>query len=156
MARRDWQRVLEARSAAGSGGGAQGASGAARAARVPKLRQPEAAGQSTLGAEFELILRGAELKGWTTELQFCPWRKWRFDYAWPELKVAVELDGLTARSMGRHQSVMGFTRDCEKLNAAVLLGWKVLRFTQVSLRDPDTVQKLVSLALDGGAYGSDS
>jgi hypothetical protein len=29
----------------------------------------------------------------------------------------------------RHTSVTGFTNDCEKYNAAQLLGWKVLRYT---------------------------
>ena len=30
----------------------------------------------------------------TRELVFAPPRKWRFDFAWPEHLVAVEIDGL--------------------------------------------------------------
>jgi hypothetical protein len=52
-------------------------------------------------------------------------RRWRFDFAWPELMLAIEVDGGTARG-GRHTSVAGFREDCHKGNAAALLGWTVL------------------------------
>jgi very-short-patch-repair endonuclease len=57
------------------------------------------------------------------EYRFHPTRKWRFDFAWPAYKVAVEIDG-----RGRHQTVDGVRKDCEKHNEAVILGWAVLRF----------------------------
>ena len=62
------------------------------------------------------------------EYRFHPVRRWRFDLAWPALLLAVEVDGGTWVS-GRHTRGAGYERDCEKLNAAVLLGWRVLRFT---------------------------
>lgn len=62
-----------------------------------------------------------------TEFRFHPERKWRFDFAWPEQKVAVEVDG-GVFSGGRHTRGMGFIRDCEKLNMACEMGWKVLRY----------------------------
>jgi very-short-patch-repair endonuclease len=62
------------------------------------------------------------------EIRFAPPRKWRFDYAWPELKLAVEQDG-GAYSMGRHTRGSGFIKDMEKLNHAAILGWHILRFT---------------------------
>lgn len=49
--------------------------------------------------------------------------RWRFDLAWPHLRVAVELDGAHHRTKGQLQ------RDDRKQNAAVLQGWTVLRFT---------------------------
>ncbi len=61
------------------------------------------------------------------EHTFCQ-RKWRFDFAWPDQKIAVEIEGGT-RSMGRHQRHYGFEADCYKYNRAAMLGWRVLRFT---------------------------
>lgn len=57
------------------------------------------------------------------EYRFHPVRRWRFDFAWPAEKLAVEIEG-----RGRHQTFVGFRNDCEKYNAALQLGWRVLRF----------------------------
>ncbi len=65
---------------------------------------------------------------------FAPPRKWRFDFAWPAYRVAVEIDGGTwMESGGCHQHPIRFAGDCEKFNAATLLGWRVLRFTTIDL-----------------------
>ena len=61
-------------------------------------------------------------------------RRWRFDFAWPARKVALEVEGGT-RSGGRHVRGDGFERDCEKYNAAALAGWVVLRVTSSMVRD---------------------
>ena len=61
-------------------------------------------------------------------------RQWRFDFAWPDRMLAVEIDG-GAFSNGRHTRGAGFVEDCRKLNAATLLGWRVLRFTAGDLED---------------------
>ena len=55
-------------------------------------------------------------------------RKWRFDYAIPELKVAIEIDG-GVWDYGRHNRPHGYINDMEKLNTAASMGWLVLRFT---------------------------
>jgi len=58
------------------------------------------------------------------------------DRAWPEVKVAVELDG--ARY---HTSPEDRRRDLERDTALAALGWVVLRFTFAEvLRDPDGVR----------------
>lgn len=54
-------------------------------------------------------------------------RMWRFDFAHIEAKVGVELDG-GEHSKGRHVRPQGFIDDCEKMNAATMQGWAVLRF----------------------------
>ena len=69
----------------------------------------------------------------TKEHRFHPERKWRFDFAWPELKLAIEVNGGGGR--GRHNSVTGATADAEKMNAAQLLGWRVLIYTCKSVLD---------------------
>jgi hypothetical protein len=63
---------------------------------------------------------------WEPEHRFHSTRRWRFDYAWPESKVALELEG-GAWSQGRHVRAKGFLGDIEKYNEATLLGWKLLR-----------------------------
>ena len=62
------------------------------------------------------------------ESTFHPKRKWRADIAIPSLNVLIEWEGVMS-AKSRHTSVTGFTNDCEKYNAAQLLGWKVLRYT---------------------------
>lgn len=66
--------------------------------------------------------------GCTSQHAFHTERKWRFDFAWPQRKVALEVDG-GVHTGGRHTRGSGYTEDCEKLNAAIIFGWRVLRVT---------------------------
>ena len=77
-------------------------------------------------------MRCPELPAVVEEYRFHPERLWRLDFAWPELKLAVELDGRgKAGGMGAHQSITGQRRDSENGNAAVLLWWRVLHFASM-------------------------
>ncbi|MFL5811344.1 MAG: hypothetical protein ACJ749_17610 [Flavisolibacter sp.] len=67
------------------------------------------------------------------EFAFHPERKWRFDFAILEKKVAIEYEGLMSEK-SRHTTVTGYTGDAEKYNAAQSLGWKVLRYTAVNYK----------------------
>jgi len=62
------------------------------------------------------------------EYRFSPLRRWRFDIALPSYKIAVEIEG-GIHVGGRHVRGKGYAEDCEKYRAAVLLGWRVLRYT---------------------------
>lgn len=70
-------------------------------------------------------LAGDPLPGWdlTREYRFHPDRRWRFDFAFPSQRLAIEVDG-----RGQHQTVAGVRNDCEKRNEAVRRGWRVLTF----------------------------
>lgn len=72
--------------------------------------------------------------GWEPEYQFTPFRKWRLDFAWPYLRVGAEVHGGTWGG-GRHTRGAGFETDCEKHNAATLLGWTLLKFTSRMVKD---------------------
>lgn len=68
------------------------------------------------------------------QFQFHPTRNWRFDFAWPDAKVAVELEGGTwSRRKMAHNTGAGIQRDIEKYNAAVVEGWRVFRYTTKDL-----------------------
>lgn len=67
------------------------------------------------------------------EYRFSPPRKWRFDYAWINQKVAVEIEG-GIWTRGRHLRGSGFLGDMEKYNTATRQGWRVFRFTPQQLR----------------------
>jgi len=54
-------------------------------------------------------------------------RKYRFDFAWPYLKIAVEVDGGTFMKDGGHARGIRYQKDCLKNNLAQAEGWVVLR-----------------------------
>jgi very-short-patch-repair endonuclease len=81
------------------------------------------------------------------EYRFHPTRRWRFDVAFPKAKVAVELDG-GVYTQGRHTRGAGFEGDCEKINAALDLGWVVYRYSGGMLEgDPQTVMDQIKAAV---------
>lgn len=63
-----------------------------------------------------------------TEYRFHPTRQWRFDYAWPVEKIALEYEG-GIWDEGRHIRGKGYENDCEKYDEATFLGWRVYRCT---------------------------
>lgn len=63
-----------------------------------------------------------------TEHRFHPDRKWRFDWALPAVKVAVEYEGIHS-AKSRHTTKKGYAGDVEKYNAATADGWRIIRAT---------------------------
>jgi len=89
----------------------------------PTPRQPSHA--------VSLLLMAVKAHKWpepVIEHVFHPFRKWRLDIAWPELKLGIEVDGAVYAG-GRHTRGKGFESDCEKLNQAQLIGWRVFRYS---------------------------
>lgn len=73
------------------------------------------------------------------EYRFDEERRFRFDFAIVEHRLAVEIDGaIWAR--GAHSSPMGILRDMEKLNLAVMRGWWVLRFTPAQVKSGEAIE----------------
>jgi hypothetical protein len=102
---------------------------------------------SELERDFIFQLQAAQLPQFVTEYKFAAalGRQWRFDIAWPFYELAVELEG-GVWSGGRHVRGAGFINDCDKYNAAALLGWRVLRFTRKHVDDGSAL-KIVEDAL---------
>ena len=65
-------------------------------------------------------------------------RKWRFDFAIPADKIAIEIEG-GIWTNGAHVRGKHFLSDCEKYNQAVLLGWRVLRFTPEQVDEGEAI-----------------
>ena len=106
---------------------------------MPKVKK-----KSELEATMELHLRSERIP-FVPEYRFHPTRKWRFDFAIPHLKIAIECEG-GVYSGGRHTRGKGFEEDCVKYNEAIVLGWDVVRFSSGMIKSGkaiDTIKLLV-------------
>jgi len=72
--------------------------------------------------------------GCVKEHYFHPSRKWRFDFAWPELKIALEIEG-GGWVYGRHNRPQGHENDCEKYSEAAVLGWRIIHCTPAQCKN---------------------
>jgi len=116
---------------------------AVRAHRVP---------QPVEEYRFAAMQVGGPGRGLRRRLAAARLRDWRFDFAWPSVKVAVECEG-GIWNRGRHTRALGYTGDCEKYNAAAALGWTVIRVTSSMLaRDPHSVCKTLRQMLKERGY----
>lgn len=98
-----------------------------------------------MGAEdiLEAEIANAGLPPTVREFHFWPGRRFRFDFAFVQDRLAVEIEGGTW-VQGRHSRPAGYERDCVKYNGAALQGWTVLRFTTgmvVDGRALETIQQ---------------
>jgi hypothetical protein len=101
--------------------------------------------QST--ALFRALCKRVGLPEPRREYKFAhPDRAWRFDFAWVDRGVALEVEG-GAWSGGRHTRGKGFLADMEKYNAAALRGWLLFRCTPQTLDTLETVE-MVRLAYE--------
>ncbi len=69
------------------------------------------------------------------EYQGIPGRKFRFDFAIPDKKIAIEYEGVYGGEISRHTHVTGYTNDTRKYNLGVLNGWKILRYTATNFKE---------------------
>ena len=76
------------------------------------------------------------------EYRFHPTRQWRFDYAIPSVRVAIEVEGGVWNG-GRHFRPEGYLRDMEKYNEAAACGWLLIRTIPAELLSLKTVQLIV-------------
>lgn len=80
------------------------------------------------------------------EFQFHPKRKWKFDYAWEEYKIALEVEGGIFTG-GRHTRPKGFIGDMEKYNSAAVLGWRIIRVQPKELETKKTIDLLKEILI---------
>lgn len=80
------------------------------------------------------------------EFQFLPDRKFRFDFCWPNKKVALEVQG-GLWSGGAHVRGAALLKEYEKYNMACVLGWRILFVVPQDLCLLETVN-LIKQSLD--------
>lgn len=105
-----------------------------------KTKSPQKRNAPKITDLFTVLCRSDLNVDCVKEFKFHPKRRWRFDYAIPEHKIAVEVEG-GVWTGGRHTRPQGFLGDIEKYNTATLMGWRVFRTT------PDELLKTGTLIL---------
>ena len=100
----------------------------------PRRKRPRQKVRDELERALATELRIMGLPQPVRQFRFHPTRGWRFDFAWPERRLAVEVDGGTWTG-GAHVRGKRYERDCEKTNEAVLLGWQIMHVTTDMVRD---------------------
>lgn len=69
-------------------------------------------------------------------------RKWRFDYAWPLVKLACEVEGGLWVG-GRHSRGKGAIADLEKYSEAAILGWRIVYATPQELENGIAIDRVM-------------
>lgn len=103
------------------------------------VKIPESVGKYKLHIISVLEKSGLEFR---SEFRFDKVRMFRFDWAVPDQKIAIEFEGIIS-DKSRHTTIGGFSTDCVKYNMAQCLGWKVLRYTVVNYQDFETDLKVL-------------
>lgn len=94
---------------------------------------------SPLEAAVELQLRALKLPPGWRQYKPLPDRKFALDFAWPEYKLAVEVDGMVHRIKER------FEADAERHNLLLDAGWRVYRVTGKMVRSGAAADLLLRL-----------
>jgi len=102
---------------------------------------------SELEAELAMQIRTLGLPEPIREYPAIKGRKFRFDFAWLEQRLLVEVNGGTF-TRGGHSTGVGIRRDYEKANLAQLAGWRVLSFDGKAVKSGEAVE-VVRRALGG-------
>lgn len=103
-----------------------------------KKKSRHTANQQKIRDVFTIICKTDLNVECVKEYRFYKARKWRFDYALPLYKIAIEVEG-GVWTQGRHTRPQGFLSDMQKYNTAALLGWRVFRTTPDKLVSNDTI-----------------
>jgi hypothetical protein len=98
-------------------------------------------------AIFTALCRSHGLPFPFPEARFHPTRRWRFDWSWPQEKIALEINGGVWRG-GRHNTGKGYLGELEKLNEAQILGWKVIQVTPDQVKSGEAFA-IVKRAMEG-------
>lgn len=98
---------------------------------------------------FQLDALG--LTGYVREYQAIKGRMFRFDFAWtePNHRLLVEVNGGNW-VRGRHARPLGLKNDYEKLNLAMLAGWRVMQFDGTMIKNGEALDMIAKALGVGG------
>jgi very-short-patch-repair endonuclease len=83
-------------------------------------------------ALFAFQLQASGAPQWERQYRFAHelGREWRWDFAWPGLKLAVEIQGgIWKKGGGAHSHPTDILRNMAKHNDGAKLGWRLLQFS---------------------------
>jgi very-short-patch-repair endonuclease len=106
--------------------------------KEPKDKPPKKANQYALFQKSLESYLGCKVDN---EVMFCKGRKFRFDFAIIDRKIAIEIEG-GIFSGGRHTRGAGFAKDMEKYNIAIENGWVVLRYSPAETKKTTTFTQI--------------
>lgn len=106
-----------------------------------------ATSSSDLEERLAKLLTDAGLGYFEREYRFHPVRRWRFDFAYPGHRIAVEVEGATW-TQGRHTRGSGFLEDCWKYNASSALGWRIVRLTGTLIKEDGRAVQMIRDAIN--------
>lgn len=101
-----------------------------------KTQRAESIGETLLANQLRVLKISFE-----QEYKFHPKRKWRADFHIVGKNILVEVEG-GVWSGGRHTRGKGYIGDMEKYNAAVVMGYQVLRFSTDQVKSGLAVQQI--------------
>jgi hypothetical protein len=90
-------------------------------------------------AEFIKQLDLAGLPIPASEITFAPPRRWRFDWAYQDRRIAIEYQGGNYTGKGGHNTVKGLKNDYEKFSEAAIRGWMLILIDSGSVRSGQAV-----------------
>lgn len=93
---------------------------------------------------FGAMAAGGPGKGLRQRLADAGLKDWRFDFAWPDLKLAVEVEG-GGWVGGRHTRGAGFLEDLKKYGAAQRMGWTIYRTAGELIKSGEALQTIEQL-----------
>lgn len=109
---------------------------------MPNVRKnrvrPKNRKRSELELTFEFQLNALKLLPHEYEFIFHETKRYRFDFAWPDIKFAVEIQGGEFIN-GAHNRGLRMRQDFEKLGEALMLGWNVYYCTGAMVKDGSAV-----------------
>jgi very-short-patch-repair endonuclease len=96
---------------------------------------------SDLEEAMAFYIKAKKLPTPEREFSFLEGRRYRMDFAWPELRVALEVEGGSwvngAHGRGKH-----FESDCRKYSLAAIEGWVVVRATTDMVKSGEALDLL--------------
>lgn len=125
-------------------------------AKAKAKAKAKPAGDKAAGSKGEIALAGQlDLRGisYERELMLIPGRRFRFDFLLAQFALVVEVEGGTW-SGGRHTTGAGFRSDCFKYNAALELGYRVLRFTTDMVTKGEAIAQVERIVAAESAYNA--
>lgn len=90
---------------------------------------------------FLNLLDVSDLPRPVRELKFHSVKGWKFDFAWPDLMIALEVEGGIFIG-GRHSGGVGMLQDFSKYNEAAIAGWRIVKVVPKELNTRATLQML--------------